>query len=201
MPTAIELGALRKNFPAEYGSWEGTRVGRALVLRGQVDVPTLPKRRNVAICFPGPPSRVRPVIMVSGPRKSRHRFVQYRPTSLCLYFGPDPQSMKWNINDGLVGLIDLIRQHLFKEEWWRATTQWPGAEVHLEPQPARLGVVPRSQRPKATLRRQRQPCWCGNSRYSTRHGAIAEQEELRLLGVDADPPPIAVTATAPPAAP
>lgn len=148
MPTAMEMVALQRNFPAEYGRWDGIRIGRALVLRGQVDVPTLPKRRNVAVCFRGPPSRVRPVVMVSGPTHSRHRFVDYRPTSLCLYFGPDPQSMKWNINDGLVGLVDLIRQHLFKEEWWRATRQWSGPEVHLDPaqvspEPFRARSAPR----------------------------------------------------------
>ena len=35
----------------------------------------------------------------------------------------------WDVNDGLVGLVDLIRQHFFDEEWWRATGQWPGPEV------------------------------------------------------------------------
>ena len=94
-----------------------------------------------------------------------------------------------NINDGLAGLVDLIRQHLFKEEWWRATRQWPGPEVHLDPEPVRPGVVPRSKRPKAKLRAHRQPCWCGNSRYSTCHGAMPAQQELRLLGIDANPPP------------
>jgi hypothetical protein len=201
MPTAMEMVALQRTFPAEYGRWEGIRIGRALVLRGQVDVPTLPKRRNVAVCFRGPPSRVRPVVMVSGPTHSRHRFVDYRPTSLCLYFGPDPQSMKWNINDGLVGLVDLIRQHLFKEEWWRATRQWSGAEVHLDPAPVRPGAVPHSQRPKARLQRRRQPCWCGNSRYSSCHGAVPLQEELQLLGIDTNPlalreEPIAATGAA-----
>jgi hypothetical protein len=166
-------------------------VGRALVLRGEVNVPTLRKRRRVAISFPGPPSRERAVVMVSGPTRSRHRFPQFRPTSLCLYYGPDPKSMRWDVNDGLVGLVDLIRQHLFDEEWWRATGQWPGPEVHLDPLPAKAGVTPRAQRPAARLRRQRQRCWCGSARYGKCHGAIPLEDELKLLGIDVNPPPAA----------
>jgi hypothetical protein len=183
----LEFLRLRQDFPPEYGVWEGVQIGRALVFRGELDVPTLPKRRRVAISFPGKPSTERPVVMVSGPRLSRHRFVQFRPTSLCLYYGPDPSLMKWDLNDGLVGLIDLIRQHLFKEEWWRATGRWPGPEVHLDVAPTRLGAIPRSQRPAARLRRERQMCWCGSGRYTGCHGAMSAADELRLLGIDSDP--------------
>jgi hypothetical protein len=188
----FELLRLQQRFPTEYGRWDGTRVGRALVLRGDVDVPTLPKRRRVAICFPGPPSRVRPIVMVSGPRESRHRFPQFRPTSLCLYYGPDPKSMRWHPDDGLVGLIDLIREHLFKEEWWRATRHWPGPEVHLRQPPARLGATPRGQGPTALLRLRRQPCWCGAGRYVNCHEGMSADDELKLLGIDTNPPAVSV---------
>jgi hypothetical protein len=195
MPFAIELVALRRNFPEEYGTWTGRRIGKALVLTGVVDVPTLLKRRNVAICFPGPPSKVRPIVMVSGPTTSRHRFVQYRPTSLCLYYYRDPASMRWDLRSGLAGLIDLIRQHLFKEEWWRATNKWVGAQVHLDPAPARPGVGRRSERPRAVLQRKRQPCWCGHSRYASCHGALPEMEESRLLGIETNPPAVTARGT------
>jgi hypothetical protein len=183
----MEFLRLRHDFPVEYGVWEGVQVGRTLVFRGEVEVPTLPKRRRVAIAFPGKPSTERPIVMVSGPRRSRHRFVHFRPTSLCLYYGPDPTSMKWDVNDGLAGLIDLIRQHLFKEEWWRATGTWPGMEVHLDVVPARPGAVPRAERPRARIRRERLRCWCGRGRYSGCHGAMPAEEELHLLGIDRDP--------------
>ena len=99
--------------------------------------------------------------------------------------------MKWDVNDGLVGLVDLICQHLFKEEWWRVTGQWPGLEVHLDPLPARAGATPRSQRPAARLHRQRQRCWCGSARYGKCHGAMSAEDELKLLGIDVNPPPSA----------
>lgn len=178
----MEWLALQRRFPPEYGVWTGHPVGRALVLRGEVDVPSIPKRRSVAICFWDAPSRSRPVVMVSGPARSRHRFRHFRPTSLCLYYGPDPDSMKWTLNDGLVGLIDLIREHLFKEEWWRTTGIWPGPEVHLDPQ-TRPGQTPPSERPAAKLRRQRQRCWCGAARYDICHGAMTNADELRALGL------------------
>jgi hypothetical protein len=178
----LELLVLRQHFPAEYGTWVGERIGRALVLKGELDVPTLPKRRRVAICFPGPPSRVRPVVMVSGPRRVRHRFRTYRPTSLCLYYGRDPAAMKWQLDDGLGALLDVTRQHLFKEEWWAATRRWPGAEVHIDP-PLHPGSRPRSLRPRARRERERQTCWCGGGHYKHCHGAIPEHEELAALGL------------------
>jgi hypothetical protein len=184
----LELASLLARFPAEYGKWEAIRIGRALVLRGEVAVPTLPKRRRVAISFPGPPSRIRPIVMVSGPVSSRHRFTRYRPTSLCLYYGRDPKSMAWQLSDGLVGLIDLIRVHLFAEEWWRATSVWPRPEVHLDPPPTRTRTMPKSKRPKARLASAREPCWCGSGRYSRCHEALPASSERRLLSIEPDSP-------------
>jgi hypothetical protein len=115
--------------------------------------------------------------MASGLRRSRYRFQSYRPTSLCIWYAPDDRELKWQLHDGLTGLIDLARQHLVREVWWRATSRWDAPEVHREPTP----VAGRSR--TARVRAARTRCWCGRRRYSTCHGAIDVNLELRLLGL------------------
>ena len=162
------------------------RVGRALVVRLMVDLDTLGKTRRLALVFPGPPSRVRPIVMADGPTRSRHRFTWARPTSLCLYYGRDDDGLRWTLSDGAVALTDLARVHLIKEAWWRATGEWDGYEVHRLP----AGT---EQRPRSStghekksidrIRRARIKCWCGVRRYVSCHGAIPSAQELSILGL------------------
>lgn len=180
-----ELAMLERDFPPEYANFTRDRIGDALVYRGLVELELLGIQRKVIIIFRGRPSVFRPIVMADGPRRSRHRFYWSRPSSLCLWYAPDPDSMRWTLKDGLAGLIDLARLHLVKESWWRATNEWPGREVHRQP-PAgdELKPLPPRQRSRATLlRRQRQRCWCGAGRYNRCHGAIPVEEELVILGL------------------
>jgi hypothetical protein len=66
-----------------------------------------------------------PKITVPGPT-SPHRFPD---GSLCIWFGRDPASDRWVFADGLADLITLARVHLFKEAWWRDSTEWLGGEA------------------------------------------------------------------------
>ena len=183
----LELETLFGGMDA-YPDFTAERVGRALVCRGEVELDTLGKTRRLVVIFPGRPSRVRPIIMADGPKRSRHRWYWSRPSSLCLYYAPDHEGLRWKLKDGLVGLIDLSRVHLIKEAWWRVTDEWDGYEVHRRP-PA--GTEQRPRRPKETYRRvsveslrlARVRCWCGTRRYVKCHRAIPAEEELRILGL------------------
>ena len=99
-------------------------IGKALVYSGEVDVGDAGTRR-LALIFPGPPSRVPPIVMADGSRKSRHRYRWSRPTSLCIWYSNDPLPQRWTIQEGLHGLIDRARVHLLKEAWWRVHGHWP----------------------------------------------------------------------------
>ncbi|MFN6118818.1 MAG: hypothetical protein ACK5CE_04140 [Actinomycetes bacterium] len=67
-----------------------------------------------------------PLVHVVGPKASPHR---YSDSSLCMWFPEDPVEARWTVEDGLVELINCIALHLFREEWWRETGEWVGAEA------------------------------------------------------------------------
>jgi hypothetical protein len=167
-----------QGLPEEYAQFETVRIGNALVYRGEVELDPIGARRRIAIIFAGPPSTTRPVVMASGPRRSRHRFRTYRPTSLCIWYARDDPAMQWRLQDGLPVLIDLARVHLIREAWWRETGRWDGPEVHRDPN---LKV---DQSPTARKRYERRKCWCGSGRqYMRCHGSIAAEQELAILGI------------------
>jgi hypothetical protein len=184
----LELEVLLQGIADAYPDFTMGRVGRALVIRGEVDLDTLKKTRRLVLIFPGRPSRVRPIVMADGPTRSRHRFYWSRPSSLCLYYAPDHEGLRWKLKDGIVPLIDLSRVHLIKETWWRVTGQWEGYEVHRR-SPSGTEQKPRppkedeQRRFRERLRRERVRCWCGTRRYLKCHGAIAKEEELQALGI------------------
>ena len=167
--------------PPEYRHFERRVIGRALVYSGDVSLDPLPRTRWIAVVLNGPPSRVRPQVMADGPRTERHRFQTYRPLPLCLWYADDPPERRWQLQDGLVGLIDITRVHLFREDRFRATGRWPGPEVHLD-----RPKVPenRALRRAAERHRPRLECWCGSGRrYIRCHGGVAEERELASLGL------------------
>jgi hypothetical protein len=159
-------------------------VGHALVYRGTVEIDTIGVQRRLALIFPGRPSTVAPIVLADGPTRSRHRFYWARPSSLCLWYSRDPDSMRWTLQDGLATLIDLSRVHLVKEAWWRVTGEWSEYEKHREP-PRGDEQRPRNPKPNRidTLRIDRRRCWCGRGRYKSCHGRIAPHAELEQLGL------------------
>jgi hypothetical protein len=184
----LELGTLMHEIEDAYPDVVARQVGRALVVNLNVELDTLQKTRRLALVFPGPPSRVRPIVMSDGPTRSRHRFTWARPTSLCLYYAPDHEGLRWKLKDGIVALIDLSRVHLIKEAWWRVTGEWEGYEVHRR-SPSGTEQKPRAPKdgvgrlPTDKLRQARFRCWCGTRRYVKCHKAIPEEQELRALGL------------------
>lgn len=185
----LELGALMRGMEEAYPNFTIGQIGRALVIRGEVELDSLDKMRRLVVICHGPPSRVRPIVMADGPTRSRHRFYWSRPSSLCLYYGPDHDDLKWTLKDGLVTLIDLSRVHLIKEAWWRVTGEWDGYEVHRR-SPGGTEQKPRVPKDSAgrlsteKIRRARYRCWCGSGRYVKCHGGIPADEELVILGLD-----------------
>src|SRR4051794_18750929 len=63
----LELLALEKEIPAEYACFERGVIGDALVYRCSVHLDTIGIERRLVIIFPGPPSRIAPIVMDSGP--------------------------------------------------------------------------------------------------------------------------------------
>ena len=178
----LEVAALETGLLDAYPGFKKWRVGKALLYGGTVDLDTLNRTRRIVIVFPGHPGKVRPIVMADGPKRSRHRFIWSRPTSLCLWYAGDHKSLRWSAEDRLVGLVDLARLHLIKEAWWRATNTWPGLEIHRPP----TGDEQRPRRSFSTAttkRLGRQRCWCGSDRYENCHQSIPAEDELRLLGL------------------
>jgi hypothetical protein len=175
----LELLALEGGFPAEYVNFRRHVRGKALVYIGSVEVGDAGSRR-LTLIFPGRPARITPIVMADGPRTLRHRYRWARPTSLCIWYPPDPVSQRWNLREGLHGLIDRVRVHLLKEAWWRVHGSWPSPEIHHEP---RGGERRASAPSRAPQHRERQRCWCGRGRYSSCHGAIDAESELEQLGL------------------
>jgi hypothetical protein len=178
---------LEAGLPPWYANFERVQVGSALVYRGEVEVDTVGTRR-IAVVFAGRPSRMGPVVMADGPRRSRHRYLWPRPTSLCLWFPRDPQANRWTVNDRLAALLDLVRAHLVKESYWRTHRRWPAPEVHasvkdpMDSTSGGRGVMAGFGRSRR-LRAARRPCWCGARRYADCHGAVAPEDELGALGL------------------
>jgi hypothetical protein len=63
--------------------------------------------------------------------RSKHRMPD---DSLCLYFAGSPPDARWTAGDGLLALLNLVRDHLMFEEHWRRTGgprhgEWLGNEA------------------------------------------------------------------------
>lgn len=90
-------------------------------------------------CYGLPPEEYPRVFAALGVT-SPHRM----PTdqALCLYYPMSPPGQRWRPANGLLSLIDLTRDHVFFEDYWRATGgerggTWLGAEAsHGFPQAA-----------------------------------------------------------------
>lgn len=82
-------------------------------------------------CWGLPPEEY-PRVHASPDETSPHRMPD--DNALCLYYPRSPAHERWRPSDGLLALIDLIRNHLFFEDHWRATGAhrggvWLGAEA------------------------------------------------------------------------
>lgn len=103
----------------------------------------VPGRREpvpVTVCFfeqpPyscwGLPPEDYPRIYADCGAQSKHRMPD--DDALCLYFPGSPPSARWSADDGLLALFNLVRDHLYFEEYWRHTGgmhggEWLGSEA------------------------------------------------------------------------
>lgn len=75
------------------------------------------------------PQSVVPTVYTDGDPRSPHR---YRGGALCMWQPTDPADLRWTLRDGGAALLGHVVAHLMREEWWRSTGEWPGAEApHL----------------------------------------------------------------------
>lgn len=81
--------------------------------------------RSVQILFRKDSPKI-PRVTVDGPIESKHRFPS---GELCMWYKDDPVENRWVFEDRLVALLGHITIHLFCEDWWRETGEWPGLEV------------------------------------------------------------------------
>lgn len=71
-------------------------------------------------------------VFADGPTESPHR---YGENKLCMWHPADPPELRWLPEHRLVGLIEMARLHLFREEYWRRKGgrnggEWLGPEIH-----------------------------------------------------------------------
>lgn len=83
--------------------------------------------RNVEIVFEN--RSYTPRILADGPSESPHRWPD---GSLCLWHPKAPIEKRWDFEDGLLVLINLVQAHLFREAWWRENGEWLGPEAPHE---------------------------------------------------------------------
>lgn len=70
-----------------------------------------------------------PTVYADGPSESPHR---YPDGALCMWYPVDPAELRWTRRDGAAALLGHVVAHLMREQWWRHTGEWPGAEAaHL----------------------------------------------------------------------
>lgn len=67
-----------------------------------------------------------PHVYTAGSSESPHR---YPDGSLCMWYPDDASEQRWTRRDGPSALLGHIVAHLLREEWWRRTGEWPGAEA------------------------------------------------------------------------
>jgi hypothetical protein len=86
--------------------------------------------RHITIYFPKYAPGF-PRVYVDGPDDSPHRYLPDR--HLCMWHPGDPPEARWKPADGPGALLGHVAAHLVKEEWYRRTEQWPGAEAEHIP--------------------------------------------------------------------
>jgi len=69
----------------------------------------------------GLPAQDYPRVFAKPGASSKHR---HPDGSLCLWAPWDPPERRWTCDDGLLELIELTRQHLFLENYWRRYRRW-----------------------------------------------------------------------------
>jgi hypothetical protein len=116
-----------KAFPSIRGSRTGRgRKTGAIVYTLTVGVPEFDERRVIKITLGNRTWPTVRLVTADGPPRSPHR---YADGHLCMWYPGDGPDGTWQPEEGLLGLIQYARVHLFREAYWRRYDQWPGPEA------------------------------------------------------------------------
>jgi hypothetical protein len=66
------------------------------------------------------------LVFADGPQESPHRYARM---ALCMWYPDDPTNARWTPDNGIDDLLYRVRNHLFREAWWRETKEWLGVEA------------------------------------------------------------------------
>ena len=110
------------------------RQRRAVTYELTMDVPCFDEVREVRIVFAhrrlcGPRAYAADPAgdaALARPYEPQHR---YADGALCMWHPDAPVEERWTARDGLVGLLDAVSVHLFREHYHREHGRWPGPEL------------------------------------------------------------------------
>lgn len=88
---------------------------------GVIDVPFYEERHIIVLVLADTA-----LVFADGPRESPHR---YAGMALCMWCPGDSINARWTPDNGINDLLYRVRNHLFREAWWRDTKEWLGAEA------------------------------------------------------------------------
>jgi len=106
-----------------------------LIYDVELTVVGYPGTHEVAVVLWERPSAREPLVYASRVDGFRHLYERSR---LCLWYPKDPPERRWQLENSLVGLLDVVAVQLFKEHYFREKGEWLGgedAEVHSQPKP------------------------------------------------------------------
>jgi hypothetical protein len=119
--------AAKKAFPSISTSRTGKgKKSGAIIYTLHVMVPEVNELRLITIKLRNWSRPCVQSVTADGPTKSPHR---YSDGHLCMWHPSDGPELMWQPEEGLVGVIQYARVHLFREEYWRRYGTWPGPEA------------------------------------------------------------------------
>jgi hypothetical protein len=111
-------------------SLSSTRAGKGataeIVYVLTVSVPEYAESRTIKIRLANYKKPAFMAVSVDGPTSSPHR---YPSGNLCMWYLDDGPELRWQPEEELLGLIQYVRVHLFREAYWRQYEYWPGPEA------------------------------------------------------------------------
>jgi hypothetical protein len=120
-------GEARKAFSSMRTSRTGKGIKTGVVVYTlHVTVPEFNEQRLIKIALRNWTRPSVRSVTADGPTDSPHR---YSNGSLCMWYPSDGPDLMWQPEEGLLGLIQYARVHLFREAYWRRYGDWPGPEA------------------------------------------------------------------------
>jgi hypothetical protein len=114
------------------GSCAGRSTRDLVIYKVVVPVPYYDETRIVTITLHNTFTPILDGVTADGPTESPHRYDEY---TLCMWRPRDPVEQRWVYQDGLLKLVLHTQMHLFREAWWRETSEWLGEEAPHGPDP------------------------------------------------------------------